>query len=36
MKLDEFKKLVQAQREQERKANAQKTAQIAKSVNGGK
>lgn len=32
MKLDEYKALILAQREQERKANAQKTATIAKAT----
>jgi len=32
MKLDEWKEMVKAEREAEAKANAQKTAQIAKAI----
>jgi hypothetical protein len=34
MNLEEFKKHIQAEREAEAKANAQKTAQIAKATKG--
>lgn len=36
MKLDEFKALIENQRKEQAKANAEKTAKIAKATIGGK